>query len=76
MQPKKLEQYKYFQVIAWAICLLFAFFVLTLTLRLKNIVSHIADIQNSNHELERRLMNIESTINSESINNSLEKNRN
>ena len=35
MQPKKLEQYKYFQPIAWTLCLSFAGFVAMLALQLE-----------------------------------------
>lgn len=70
MHPKKLEEYKYFQITAWIICIIFAIFVLTLTLRLKDVVSNISDIQNSNFEIEKRLMDIENTLNSELEDNS------
>jgi type III secretory pathway component EscS len=59
MQPKKLEQYKYFQPIAWTVCLTFAGFVGLLTIELKNTVNHL---QESTLSFEARLQNVEGAI--------------
>jgi hypothetical protein len=56
MQPKKLEQYKYFQPIAWTVCLSFAGFVGMLALQLKTTVNHM---QQSTISFEQRLQAVE-----------------
>ncbi len=56
MQPKKLEQYKYFQPIAWSVCLFFAVYVGMLALQLDN---EIERLENSSLSFETRLQNIE-----------------
>ncbi len=60
MQPKKLEQFKYFQPIAWTLCLSFAGFVAMLSLQLVNVVNNL---QNSSISIESRLDNLEEKIN-------------
>jgi hypothetical protein len=59
MQPKKLEHYKYFEPIAWTICITFAGFVAMLALELRNTV---ADLQQSAISFETRLQNVEEAI--------------
>lgn len=59
MQPKKLEQFKYFQPIAWTICLSFAGFVMMLSLQLVNTVNHL---QYSSISIENRLDNLEEKV--------------
>ncbi len=59
MQPKKLEQYKYFQPIAWTVCISFAGFVGMLALQLKTTVIHM---QQSTLAFEQRLQNIEAAV--------------
>lgn len=60
MQPKKLEQYKYFQPIAWTLCLSFAGFVGMLAIQLQATVKHM---ENSSLSFETRLQNIENIVN-------------
>lgn len=59
MQPKKLEHYKYFQPIAWTLCLSFAGFVGMLALQLQ---STITEMQDSTIGFETRLQNIEEIV--------------
>jgi hypothetical protein len=59
MQPKKLEQYKYFQPIAWTVCLSFAGFVGMLALQLQITVK---DMQESTLSFEYRLQNVEAAL--------------
>ncbi len=59
MQPKKLEQYKYFQPFAWTLCISFAGFVAMLALELKNVV---LEMQQSSIGFEQRLQTIEEAI--------------
>lgn len=59
MQPKKLEHYKYFQPIAWTVCISFAVFVGMLSLEMKTAVENL---ESSNLNTEQRLQNIEKTI--------------
>lgn len=60
MQPKKLEQYKYFQPIAWTVCIGFAAYVGMLAL---NVQSEITRLQSSSLGFEQRLQNLERSIN-------------
>lgn len=41
MQPKKLEQYKYFGVIAWVVFIAFALFLLSLVLKLQTAIHNM-----------------------------------
>jgi len=59
MQPKKLEDYKFFQPIAWTVCIAFAAFVGFLAVGLKNTMSNI---ESSVISSEERLSNIEEAI--------------
>lgn len=59
MQPKKLEQYKYFQPIAWTVCISFAGFVGMLALQLQTAVAHM---QQSSIGFEQRLQTIEEAV--------------
>jgi hypothetical protein len=59
MQPKKLEHYKFFQPIAWTLCLSFAGFVGMLALQLDN---SIQNLESSSIGFEQRLQNIESIV--------------
>ncbi|MEZ4103708.1 MAG: hypothetical protein R3B60_00250 [Candidatus Paceibacterota bacterium] len=59
MQPKKLEEYRFFQPIAWIICLSFAGFVGLLSLQLQTVVD---DLQASNLNIEERLDKLEKEI--------------
>lgn len=59
MQPKKLEHYKYFQPIAWTICIGFAGFVGMMAL---NINKEIQRFENSSLIFEQRLQNLEQTV--------------
>jgi hypothetical protein len=59
MQPKKLEQYKYFQPIAWTLCLSFAGFVGMLAL---NVNKEIQRFENSSLVFEQRLQNVERAV--------------
>ncbi len=59
MQPKKLEQFKYFQPIAWTLCLSFAGFVIMLSLQLVNTVNNL---QYSSISIENRLDNLEEKV--------------
>ncbi len=60
MQPKKLEQFKYFQPIAWTLCLSFAGFVVMLSLQLVGVVN---DLQTTNLSIDSRLDVLEDKIN-------------
>lgn len=51
MQPKKLEQYKYFGPIAWVVLIVFVLFVFSLVLRLKDAI----------YDLETRFPSTESS---------------
>ena len=59
MQPKKLEQYKYFQPIAWTLCISFAGFVGMLSLQLQ---ATIQDLQTSTLTFDERLRNVEAAV--------------
>ena len=60
MKPKKLEQYKYFQPIAWTLCVSFAGFVMMLALQLQ---TSIERMESSTLSFESRLQNIENVVN-------------
>lgn len=62
MQPKKLENYKYFGIIAWIICIGFAAFVYSLVLELKETAKNI---QNTSADFESRLESIEEIVGSQ-----------
>ncbi len=59
MQPKKLEQYKYFQPIAWTVCISFAGFVGMLALQLK---TTIINLEQSTVSFEQRLQEVEAAV--------------
>jgi hypothetical protein len=59
MQPKKLEQYKYFQPIAWTLCLSFAGFVMMLALQLDSTVNKM---EQSTLNFEQRLQSVEAAV--------------
>ncbi len=59
MQPKKLEQYKYFQPIAWTLCISFAGFVMMMALQLK---TTIHNLESSTLSFESRLQNVEAAV--------------
>lgn len=59
MQPKKLEQYKYFPHIAWTLCIAFAGFVFMLSLKAQNSYESLSQSQLSH---EYRLQQIEATL--------------
>lgn len=59
MQPKKLEEYKYFQPIAWTICLTFAAFVGLLALQLQSVIS---DLEQSDMSIEKRVQDLEDAV--------------
>lgn len=59
MQPKKLEQYKYFQPIAWTLCLSFAGFVMMLALQVKTTINNL---QGSDLSFEQRLQKVEAIV--------------
>lgn len=59
MQPKKLEQYKYFQPIAWTVCISFAAFVGMLALELRDTVYQL---QSSDLNFEARLKAVEEAV--------------
>ncbi len=59
MQPKKLEQYKYFQPIAWTLCLSFAGFVTLLSLQLQ---STMENMQQSTLVFDERLKAVEEVV--------------
>jgi hypothetical protein len=60
MQPKKLETYKYFQPIAWTLCLSFAGFAGMLALELQ---TTIKNLEHSTLSFEERLQNVENIVN-------------
>lgn len=59
MQPKKLEQYKYFQPIAWTVCIGFASFVGMLALNVKDTVERM---ESSSLSFENRLKAVEQAV--------------
>lgn len=59
MQPKKLEQYKYFQPIAWTLCLGFAAYVGFLA---ANLDEEISALESSSLSFEERLERLEKTV--------------
>jgi len=59
MQPKKLEHYKYFQPIAWTLCISFAGFVGMMAL---NINKEVQRFENSSLVFEHRLQNLEQAV--------------
>lgn len=64
MEPKKIEEYKYFQPIAWVTVLVFAMFVFALSIQSR---STIKVMQINNAVIEERLQVLEEALN---INNS------
>ena len=59
MQPRKLEQYKYFQPIAWTLCLSFAGFVTLLSLQLQ---STVVNMEKSTINFDERLKAVEEVV--------------
>lgn len=59
MQPRKLEQYKYFQPIAWTLCLSFAGFVAMLTLQLK---TEVQNFESSSISFDHSVQDIEQKV--------------
>jgi len=59
MQPKKLEHYKYFQPIAWTVCIGFAVFVGMMALNINDEIERLGD---SSIGFETRIQNIEKVI--------------
>ncbi len=59
MQPKKLEHYKYFQPIAWTVCIGFAVFVGMMAL---NINDEIERLDDSSIGFEARIQNLEEAV--------------
>jgi hypothetical protein len=59
MQPRKLEHYKYFQPVAWTVCLGFAGYVGMLAL---NLDKEIDRLENSSLSFEQRLQNLEQAV--------------
>lgn len=59
MQPKKLEQYKYFQPFAWTLCISFAAFVGLLALELK---ANVLQMQETALSFEARLERVEQAV--------------
>jgi hypothetical protein len=59
MQPRKLEQYKYFQPIAWTLCLSFAGFVGMLSLQVQQ---EVQKFEMSSISFEERLQNLEDVV--------------
>jgi hypothetical protein len=59
MQPKKLEHYKYFQPVAWTLCIGFAAYVGFLAL---NIDDQISSLESSSLSFEERLNRLEQTV--------------
>ncbi len=59
MQPRKLEQYKYFQPIAWTLCVSFAGFVGMIALQVE---SSVQEFQTSSIGFEERLQNLEEKV--------------
>lgn len=59
MQPKKLEQYKYFQPIAWTLCLTFAGFVGMLSLQIQD---EVQKFETSSISFDQRLKNVEEVV--------------
>ncbi|MDO8260276.1 MAG: hypothetical protein Q7T50_02115 [Candidatus Magasanikbacteria bacterium] len=64
MQPKKLENYKYFGVIAWILCIGFAIFVYSLVLELKEAA---LNLQNTSVDFGSRLENVEQIVESRKV---------
>ena len=64
MQPKKLENYKYFGVIAWILCIGFAIFVYSLVLELKEAAENI---QTTSLDFEQRLETVEDIVGSRKV---------
>ena len=59
MQPKKLEQYKYFQPIAWTLCLGFAGYVGSIALKADD---QLKKLENSSLTFEQRLERVEKAV--------------
>lgn len=59
MQPKKLEHYKFFQPVAWTLCIGFATYVGFLAL---NIDKEISALESSSLTFEERLNRLEQTV--------------
>lgn len=64
MQPKKLEQYKYFAPIAWTVCISFAAYVGLLAV---NLDEEITRLENSSLTFENRLNNLEKQVGSKTV---------
>ncbi len=64
MQPKKLENYKYFGIIAWILCIGFAIFVYSLVLELKEAAENI---QTTSVDFEQRLETVEDIVGSRKV---------
>jgi hypothetical protein len=62
MQPRKLEHYKYFQPIAWTLCVSFAGFVAMLALQLENQVRSIGNLETSAMGFDQRIQNLENIV--------------
>ncbi len=56
MQPKKFEEYPYFQPVAWTIVLVFTIFVLAISVQTRNIINVI---QMNNSSIDQRLQALE-----------------
>lgn len=59
MQPKKLEQHKFFPYVAWTLCILFAGFVGMLSLEMKKAVN---ELQMQNLQDNERISELENTV--------------
>ncbi|HMO78447.1 MAG TPA: hypothetical protein PKA42_03770 [Candidatus Paceibacterota bacterium] len=59
MQPKKLEHYKYFTLIAWTVCIGFAGFVGLLALQVNDAIKNL---ESSSVSFEQRLQDLETTV--------------
>jgi hypothetical protein len=59
MQPRKLEQYKFFQPFAWTLCISFAGFVGLLALQIQ---TKVESLENSTLTFEQRLQNVETAV--------------
>lgn len=59
MQPKKLEQYKYFQPIAWTLCIGFAAYVGSIALKADE---QFKKLESSSLTFEQRLERVENVV--------------
>jgi len=71
MQSKKIEEYQYFQPIAWVTVLIFTMFVFALSIQSRNVIKVI---QINNATFEQRLQALEKNLNTndstfEAVNN-------